>query len=305
MSTHQLIILGSGPAGLTAAIYSARAGLAPIVITGTEPGGQLTTTTIVDNWPGAVEGVPGPQLMQDMMKQAEKFGATIVREEAVKVDLKDRPFKITTGSGVDYTAEAVILATGASARKLNVPGEKELWAKGVHTCATCDGFAYKDKEVAVLGGGDSAMEEALFLTRFANKVTVIHRRDQLKASPIMEERAKANPKITWLWNTEVVSFNGQERLESISTKNNQDQSTGELKVDGAFLAIGHVPNTAKFKDFITTDEVGYVTAENAPLTNVEGVFVAGDVADAKYRQAITAAAAGCRAALEAQWYLKS
>lgn len=304
MSHHRLIIIGSGPAGLTAAIYAARAQLQPVVVTGDQPGGQLTTTTTVDNWPGGPEGITGPALMQNMMSQAEKYGATLLRENAATVDLKQRPFSVTTSGGTTNTADAIILATGASPRTLNVPGEKELWAKGVHTCATCDGFFYKGKEVAVIGGGDSAMEEALFLARFATKVTVIHRRDALRASPIMVKRAQANPKIEWLWNSDVTAFKGSDHLESLEIKNTVDGSLSTFKTDGAFLAIGHVPNTHFFKEFITTNEIGYVSSDNPPFTNIDGVFVAGDVADEKYRQAITAAAAGCKAALEAQWYLK-
>lgn len=302
--SHHLIIVGSGPAGLTAAIYAARADLQPIVITGDQPGGQLITTTTVDNWPGGPEGITGPALMQNMMTQAEKFGATLVHENAVSVNLKERPFAITTSGGTTYTADAVILATGASPRTLGVPGEKEFWAKGVHTCATCDGFFYRGKEVAVIGGGDSAMEEALFLAKFATKVTVIHRRDALRASAAMIERAQSTKNIAWLWNTDVTAFNGSNQLESLTTKNTENDSTGTFKTDGVFLAIGHVPNTRFFKEFITTDDTGYVQTKRTPFTDIEGVFVAGDVADAKYRQAITAAGAGCKAALEAQWYLK-
>lgn len=304
-NNHQLIIIGSGPAGLTAAIYAARAQLEPLVITGQEPGGQLMTTTSVDNWPGALEGVMGPQLMQEMMQQAEKYGAQLVLEDATKVDLATKPFVVTTKSGQTHTAETVIIATGASARTLGVKGEKELWAKGVHTCATCDGFFYKGKAVAVIGGGDAAMEEALFLTKFATKVTIIHRREELRASPIMIKRAQENPKIAWLLNSEIRAYNGTERLESLTVFNNKEQKEAEFKVDGAFLAIGHEPNTKIFKEFITTDQTGYIEAKNAPLTNIEGVFVAGDVNDFKYRQAITAAGAGCKAALEAQWYLRN
>jgi len=304
MSHHHLVIIGSGPAGLTAAIYAARADLQPVIITGDQPGGQLTTTTTVDNWPGGPEGITGPALMQNMLTQAEKFGATLVRENAASVDLKQRPFSVTTSGGTNYTADALILATGASPRTLGVKGEKEFWAKGVHTCATCDGFFYKGKEVAVIGGGDSAMEEALFLAKFATKVTVIHRRDALRASPIMVERAQANEKIEWLWNSEITSFNGTDHLESIGIKNAVDGTVSSFKTDGAFLAIGHVPNTHFFKEFITTNETGYVSSDNPPLTDVEGVFVAGDVADERYRQAVTAAGSGCKAALEAQWFLK-
>lgn len=303
-SSTKLVIIGSGPAGLTAAIYAARADVEPIVITGDQPGGQLTTTTTIDNWPGGPEGIMGPVLMQNMMNQAEKFGATLVRENAESVDLRQAPFTITTSGGTTYEAAAVILATGASPRTLGVPGEKEFWAKGVHTCATCDGFFYKGKEVAVIGGGDSAMEEALFLAKFATKVTVIHRRDALRASQAMIERAQGTKNIEWMWNSEVTAFEGSDHFESLAIKNTIDGSTSTFKTDGAFLAIGHVPNTAFFKEFITTGETGYVSSDNPPFTNIDGVFVAGDVSDEKYRQAITAAGSGCKAALEAQWFLK-
>ena len=300
----KLVIIGSGPAGLTAAIYAARADLEPIVITGDQPGGQLTTTTTIDNWPGGPEGIMGPVLMQNMMNQAEKFGATLVRENADSVDLHQSPFQITTSGGTTYAADAVILATGASPRTLGVPGEKEFWAKGVHTCATCDGFFYKGKEVAVIGGGDSAMEEALFLAKFATKVTVIHRRDALRASQAMIERAQNTKNIEWMWNSEVTAFEGSDHFASLALKNTVDGSTSSFKTDGAFLAIGHVPNTTFFKEFVATTETGYVSSDHPPFTSIDGVFVAGDVSDEKYRQAITAAGSGCKAALEAQWYLK-
>lgn len=299
-----VLILGSGPAGMTAAIYNARADLAPVVITGPEPGGQLMTTTTVDNWPGALNGVEGPQLMQDMIKQAEKFGAKIVSEGATKVDLSKSPFLITTDSGQVFQGKAVIIATGASARYLDVPGEKELLAHGVHTCATCDGFFYRGKKVIVVGGGDSAMEEALFLSKFADEVTIMHRTDQLRASEIMKDKAKAEPKIKWLLNSEITEFVGKGKLAKVKIKNNQDNSESEMIIDGVFLAIGHIPNTKFLQEFVTTDDKGYINTDNAPFTGIDGVFVAGDVNDWKYKQAITAAGAGCKAALEAQWYLK-
>lgn len=306
MSTTKVLILGSGPAGMTAALYAARADLAPIVIAGKEPGGQLTTTTNVENYPGFPDGIAGPKLMQDMIKQAEKFGTVMVYANAEKADLTKSPFIITTADGTEYQGETLILATGASARWLNVPGEEGLKGKGIHTCATCDGYFYKDKEIMVVGGGDSAMEEANFLTKFATKVTLLIRKgkdEPLKASPIMIDRSQKNPKIAWAYNSEIAEFVGTTKLEAVILKNNQTNATTETKVDGVFLAIGHEPNTKFLKEFITTDKLGYIETELAPLTNIDGVFVAGDVNDSKYRQAVTAAGGGCKAAMEARWWL--
>jgi len=302
----KVLILGSGPAGMTAAIYAARADLQPIVIAGSEPGGQLTTTTVIENYPGFVDGVPGPKLMQDMIKQAERFGATIVYDNAEKANFNRRPHTITTSDGTKYLGDTVILATGASARWLNVPGEDRLKSKGIHTCATCDGYFYKDKELLVVGGGDSAMEEANFLTKFASKVTMVVRKSEaepLRASPIMIERTQQNKKISWSYSSEIVEFLGEDKLTAVKLKNNQTGKVAEVKVDGVFLAIGHEPNTKFLKELINTNEHGYIETNLAPLTNIDGVFVAGDVNDSKYRQAITAAGSGCKAAMEARWYL--
>lgn len=302
----KVLILGSGPAGMTAAIYAARADLAPIVIAGKEPGGQLTTTTSIENFPGFPDGIPGPQLMQDMIKQAEKFGATMVYANATKANLSKSPFSITVEDSTEYESDTVILATGASARWLGVPGEEKLKSKGIHTCATCDGYFYKDKELFVVGGGDSAMEEANFLTKFAKKVTLLVRKSEsepLKASPIMIERSKKNPKIEWRYNSEIAEFIGEDKLTAVKLNNNATGEISEEPIDGVFLAIGHEPNTHFFKEFITTTKNGYIDAELAPITNIDGVFVAGDVNDSKYRQAITAAGAGCKAAMEARWWL--
>jgi len=302
----KVLIIGSGPAGMTAALYSARADLAPVVIAGAEPGGQLMWTTSVDNYPGFPDGIQGPKLMQDMIKQAEKYGTKMVYDEAVTVNLAQRPFQITTKNGESFSAESVILATGASARWLEVPGEEKLKGKGVHSCATCDGFFYKDKTVAVVGAGDSAMEEANFLTKFATKVIMLIRKGEdepLRASEIMLKRARANQKIEWMYNVEITELEGEEKLQNVKLKNNATNTVSDLKVDGVFVAIGHDPNTKFFQDFVTVDEKGYVEAKRPPQTNIEGVFVAGDVNDWKYRQAVTAAGAGCKAAMEARWYL--
>jgi thioredoxin reductase (NADPH) len=299
----KLAIIGSGPAGLSAAIYAARADLKPLVFAGKTPGGQLTTTTLVENFPGFPDGVMGPELMQNMIKQAEKFGAETIYQQVDKLDASSHPFKITDGAGTGYEADAVIIATGAEPRWLNVPGEKELTAKGVHTCATCDGAFYRGKNIAVIGGGDSAMEEANFLTRFADKVTVIHRRDTLRASAAMVERAKANPKIYWLWNKEVTAFVGDAHLTELKLKDTVTGEESTVPFDGAFLAIGHEPNVHLIKDVVGIKENGYIDAENAPHTNIDGLFVAGDVYDSAYRQAITAAGAGAAAAITAQHWL--
>lgn len=299
----KLAIIGSGPAGLTAAIYAARADLQPVVFAGKTPGGQLTTTTVVENFPGFPEGIMGPTLMQNMIKQAEKFGATTQYQSVQQLDVSEHPFKLTDDAGETHTADALILATGAEPRWLNVPGEKELTAKGVHTCATCDGAFYRGKNIAVIGGGDAAMEEANFLTKFAQKVTVIHRRDTLRASAAMIDRAKANPKIDWLWNKEITSFVGADHLEKVTLRDTVTDETSELPLDGAFLAIGHEPNIHLVKGIIGIKDNGYVDAENAPYTNVDGLFVAGDVYDSAYRQAITAAGAGAAAALTAERWL--
>lgn len=311
--THEVVIIGSGPAGLTAAIYTARANLKPVVIegepssTGDQPGGQLMITTDVENYPGFPSGVLGPDLMRDFRSQAERFGAQMITEKATKVDFSTRPFKIWTGnSEPDYRAEAVIVSTGAQSIMLGLEAEERMVGRGLSTCATCDGFFFRDQEIAVVGGGDSAMEEATFLTKFASKVTIIHRRDQLRASRIMQERAFANEKIEFLWNHTVTDLVGEEKLEGVQAQNTQTGEESSLDVTGLFIAIGHTPNTGLFAGQLDMKENGYLTtAPDSTRTNVEGVFACGDVQDDYYRQAVTAAGSGCMAAIEAERWLEA
>ncbi|SEB53551.1 thioredoxin reductase (NADPH) [Paramicrobacterium humi] len=300
-----LVIVGSGPAGYTAAIYAARAGLSPVVIAGSvTAGGALVTTTEVENFPGFSEGVQGPDLMESMQVQAERFGARVLLDDVATLDL-DGPVKtVATGNGETFTARAVILATGSAYRKIGLEDEARLSGHGVSWCGTCDGFFFRDQHIAVIGGGDSAMEEATFLTRFASKVTIVHRRDAFRASKIMADRAFADPKIDVAWNSEVAAINGTDKVESVTLR---DTATGEerpLDVTGIFVAIGHEPRTELLTDQITLDKNGYVVVD-APttLTNLPGVFAAGDVVDHRYRQAVTAAGTGCAAALDAQRFL--
>jgi thioredoxin reductase (NADPH) len=306
---HDVIILGSGPAGLTAAIYAARANLAPLlvegVVVGGPTGGQLTLTTDVENFPGFPQGIMGPALITDMRTQAERFGTTFLTEDVTEVALDGTPFRLTTASGVELRSRALIVATGAKPRRLDVPGEDELWGSGVSACATCDGFFFRDRHVVVVGGGDSAMEEATFLTKFASKVTVVHRREEFRASAIMLDRAQRNEKVAFELNQRIVRVNGAGGVVSSVTL--VDTRTGEerdLACDGMFLAIGHIPNTSLFGGVLDTDDEGYlVVAEPSTRTNVEGVFACGDVMDHTYRQAITAAGTGCRAAIDAERWL--
>ncbi len=301
---HNVIIIGSGPAGLTGAIYTARSELHPIVIEGPQPGGQLTITSDVENYPGFPDGINGPQLMLDMKRQAERFGTKFISGLATKVDFSRPPFTIHVEEEI-LKARTVIIATGASARWLGLESEEKLKGSGVSGCATCDGFFFKDKEVIVVGGGDTALEEALFLTRFASKVTVIHRRDQLRASKALQNRAFKNEKIQFIWNSVVEDILGVDvgHVTGVKIKNRVENTVKEVPCDGVFIAIGHKPNTDIFKGQIELDEKGYIVLKGHTRTSVEGVFAAGDVADPYYRQAVTAAGMGCMAAIDAERYL--
>jgi thioredoxin reductase (NADPH) len=303
---RELVIVGSGPAGLTAALYAARADLRPVVIEGAEAGGQLMLTTDVENYPGFPDGILGPELMMKFREQAERFGAEFVTADVDRVDLSASPFGAWVGS-TEYRSEALIISTGASARMLGLPSEARLLGHGVSTCATCDGFFFREKDIAVVGGGDSAIEEALFLTKFASRVTIVHRRDELRASKIMQDRAFANPKIDFKWNSVVTDVGGDGTVDVLHLRDTRTDDTSELDVGGLFVAIGHDPNTKLFEGQVDLDENGYVVLPHAgsTLTSVDGVFAAGDVADHVYRQAVTAAGTGCMAAIEAERWIEA
>jgi thioredoxin reductase (NADPH) len=302
---RNVIIIGSGPAGLTAGIYTARADLRPLVIEGLGAGGQLMLTTDVENYPGFPEGILGPELMERFRAQSERFGAEYLTMDADRVDFSSRPFGVWAG-GEEYRADSVIVSTGASALMLGLASEQRLLGHGVSTCATCDGFFFRSQEIAVIGGGDSAMEEAIFLTKFANKVTVIHRREELRASKIMQDRAFANPKIEFLWNTVVDDVIGNGKVEALALRDIESGVTSQLGVNGVFVAIGHTPNTALFEGQLELDPNGYiVTYDGTMRTSVDGVFACGDVQDHVYRQAVTAAGTGCMAAIEAERWLEA
>jgi thioredoxin reductase (NADPH) len=301
---ENVVVLGTGPAGLTAAIYTARASLNPLVVSGEQPGGQLTITSDVENYPGFAEPVMGPDLMTAFRKQAERFGTRFKEGNVQAVDFSRRPYVLTFADGSQVRTRTLIISTGASAKWLNIPSEKRLMGKGVSACATCDGFFFRKMDIAVVGGGDTAMEEATFLTRFASSVTVIHRRDALRASKAMQEKAFKNPKIKFIWDSEVADVLGDKEVERIQLRNLKTGETSELKVKGLFIAIGHEPNTQIFRGKLKTDEAGYLlTAPGSTRTNIPGVFAAGDVADHVYRQAVTAAGTGCMAALDAERFL--
>jgi thioredoxin reductase (NADPH) len=304
MSIHNVIIIGSGPAGLTAGLYSARANMKPFLIEGLEAGGQLMLTTLVENWPGFRDGIMGPELMTEMRAQAERFGAEVVRGQVSSVDLSTHPFKVTM-SGVEHTARALIIATGASARLLGLPSERALLGHGVSTCATCDGYFFRGKPIAVVGGGDSALEEAIFLTRFASSVIVVHRRESLRASKIMQDKAFANPKISFEWNSDVehITDDGKGEVTGMELVNNKTGVRKSVAVDGVFVAIGHTPNTSLFQGQLELDAAGYIVTHMGSRTSVPGVFACGDVQDHTYRQAITAAGSGCMAAIDAEHFV--
>ncbi len=301
---NNVIIIGSGPAGYTAAIYAARANLKPILVSGFQPGGQLTITTDVENYPGYEDPIQGPWLMEQMQKQAAHVGTEIINSQVTEVFLNEKIKKLNLDNGTTLNSKTVIISTGAQARWLGLENEAKFQGHGLSACATCDGFFFKDKEVAVIGGGNSAAEEALFLTKFATKVYLVHRRDKLRAEKILQDRLKQNSKIEFIWNSEVTKFNGNDDLESIDLLNKQENKISNLKIDGVFIAIGHDPATQLFKGQLKMDEGGYIiTDPDSTKTSIEGVFAAGDVKDKIYRQAVTAAGMGCMAALEVERYL--
>jgi thioredoxin reductase (NADPH) len=299
----KVVIIGSGPAGLTAALYAARANLEPLVIRGLQPGGLIATTSEVENYPGFVDAIGGFELADNMEKQAARFGTQFLDALIEKVDLSSRPFTLTTDGGETVTADTLIIATGASPRKLGVPGEEKLANRGVSYCATCDGFFFRGKKVVVVGGGNSALDEGLFLTRYVTDLTLIHRRDELRADPILQERAFANEKLGFVWDSVVEEVLGEDNVTGVRVRNLKTGEVTTLEVDGVFPYIGHIPNTWLFKDQLDLDENGYILADDRTRTKIPGVFAAGDVVDHVYRQAITAAGDGCKAAMEATWFL--
>jgi len=301
---RSVIVLGSGPAGLTAAIYTTRAGLSPLVFEGAEAGGQLMLTTEVENYPGFADPILGPDLIANMRAQAQRVGAEFISEDAIQVDLSRRPFRITSQSGDTYEANALIIATGAKAKLLGLPGEQRLMGRGVSTCATCDGFFFRDRNVIVVGGGDTAMEEALYLSKLAKSVTVVHRRDQLRASKILQQRAMDNPKISFVWSHTVADIVGDGKVSGVKLRELRTDRVVERPTDGVFVAIGHKPNTDLFRGQLAIDDNGYIIRTRRSATSVEGVFAAGDVHDHTYRQAVTAAGYGCEAAIDAERWLQ-
>ncbi len=310
MSIYNVIIIGSGPAGFTAAVYAARANLKPLLFEGLtkggQPGGQLMLTTEVENYPGFPQGILGPELMELFRKQAARFGTELIQQDITSVDFSKSPFKVTS-DGKDYLGRSIIISTGASANWLNIPSEKALQGYGVSACATCDGFFFKGKEVLVVGGGDSAIEEATFLTKFATRVTIVHRRDSLRASKIMQDRARSNKKIDFIWDSTIAEIKdpAQKKVTGVILKNLKTNQLSEKKCDGVFMAIGHTPNSEIFKGKVALDVKGYIEVHDGTHTSIPGIFACGDVQDYKYRQAVTAAGSGCMAALDAEHYLES
>ncbi len=302
---HNVVIVGSGPSGLTAAIYTSRATLSPLLLEGAQAGGQLILTTDVENYPGFPSGILGPQLIQDMRDQAERFGTTFERADLTAVDLRSRPFTLTINDEKEVQTKTLVITTGASANLLGLPSESQLMGHGVSTCATCDGFFFRGKELVVVGGGDSALEEAIFLTKFATKVTVVHRRDKLRASKIMQDRAFNNDKLVFRWNAIVEEILGESLVSGVRVRDTETQTTSEIPCAGVFVAIGHQPNTSLFQGQLDMDANGYLQTQHGTSTNVPGVFAAGDVQDPHYRQAVTAAGSGCMAAIDAERFLET
>lgn len=299
----KVVVIGSGPAGLTAALYAARANLEPLVIRGLQPGGLIATTSEVENYPGFVDGIGGFELAENIEKQAARFGAQFKDSLVTKIDASQRPFVLTTDSGETVTADSLVISTGASPRKLGVPGEEKLANRGVSYCATCDGFFFRGKKVVVVGGGNSALDEGLFLTRYVDELIIVHRRDSLRADPVLQERAFSNPKVRFVWDSTVEEILGDDKVSGVRIKNLKTGELSEEAVDGVFPYIGHIPNSGLFKDLVELDESGYILTDGRTRTRVPGIFAAGDVVDHVYRQAITAAGQGCQAAMEATWYL--